>query len=106
MPKNEFRWNKKRRHYSYIHKRVGSKRVNILITSKAVMIEKKNKKKIKITHNVPLYHHPNPNKEGRYYLIPINYIDDIESFDIHIYEKWIFDRNDKRKVKRIKKIKK
>ena len=56
--------------------------------------------------NIPLFRHPNPNKKGQYYLIPKNYIDDIESFDIRVYEKWFFDRNDKRKVKRIKKIKK
>ena len=106
MPKNEFRWNKKRKHYSYIHKRIGSKRKNILISSKAVMVIKKNKGGKQLIKNIPLFHHPNPNKDGQYYLIPKNYIDDIESFDLHVYEKWFFDRNDKRKVKRIKKIKK
>ena len=66
------------------------------------MIIKKNKGGIKRIVNVPLYHHPNQNKEGQFYLIPKNYIDDINSFDNHIY-RWKFDKNDKRKVKRLKK---
>ena len=43
MARSEFRWNKKRKHYAYLHKDRGSKRKNILITSKPIMIEKKNK---------------------------------------------------------------
>ena len=106
MCRNEFRWNKKRKHYSYIHKRIGSKGINILITSKKYVFKNKNGRKKIVLVNIPLLRHPNPTKEGQYYLIPKNYIDDIESFDVHIYEKWVFDRNDKRKIKRIKKNKK
>ena len=106
MSNSEFRWNKRRKHYAYIHKSVGTKRINILISSKPEMIEKQNKKKQRITNNVPLYHHPNPTKQGQFYLIPHNYVDDVSSFDEETYDNWLFDRNDKRKVKRIKKRRK
>lgn len=98
--KNEFRWNKKRKHYSYIFKRIGANRLNILITSKPYVT-----KKGKIhQNNVPLFRHPNPSKTGRFYLIPRKYFDNYLSFDKKIYIGWRFDRNDKRKVKRIKRI--
>lgn len=104
MSRSEFRWNKKRKHYAYLHKDIGTKRKNILLSSKPMMIEKKNKNKQRVTNNIPLYKHPNPNKCGQFYIIPINYIDDISSFDNKIY-KWNWDKNDKRKVKRIKRNK-
>ncbi len=105
MARSEFRWNKKRKHYAYLHKDLGNKRKNILISSQPVMIEKKKKGKTRITNNIPLYHHPNPNKTGQFYLIPKNYVDDVASFDEHIYQNWSFNKNDKQKVKRIKKNK-
>ena len=55
--------------------------------------------------NVKLYRHPNLKKGGTYYLIPRNYLDELSSFDGKVYLDWCFDRNDKRKVKRIKKNK-
>ena len=69
------------------------------------MIIKKNKGGFQYIKNVPLFHHPNPNKEGNFYLIPKNYIDDENSFDEHLYKNWKFSKNDKRNVKRIKKKK-
>lgn len=39
------------------------------------------------------------------FIIPLIYIDDIRSFDSKILN-WAFDKNDKRKIKRIKKKKK
>lgn len=69
------------------------------------MIIKKNKGGLQAIKNVPLFHHPNLTKEGRFYLIPKNYVDDMESFDKHLYKNWKFNKNDKRKVKRIKKLK-
>ena len=103
MSRSEFRWNKKRKHYSYLYKCLGSKRKNILISSQKYVFKTKNGKKKIILMNVPLYHHPNKSKNGQYYVIPKIYIDDIESFDVKIYENWCFDKNDKRKIKRIKK---
>ena len=104
MSRSEFRWNKKRRHYAYLHKDKGSQRVNILISSKPYVIKRKNGK-IKIAlDNVKLVHHPNLNKEGVFYVIPKNYIDNINSFDKNIYQ-WRWNNNDKRKIKRIKKMK-
>ena len=101
MSRSEFRWNKKRKHYSYLHKDIGSKRKNILITSKPTI---KNRTGKIVVKNVPLHHHPNPNKEGQFYVVPRNYIDELISFDEKAY-KWDWHKNDKRKIKRIKKKK-
>ena len=101
MSRSEFRWNKKRKHYAYLHKDIGRKRKNILITSKEFV---KRKGKVVII-NVRLYRHPNKNKTGIYFVIPRNYLDDISSFDEKVFSKWKFDKHDKRKIKRIKKNK-
>lgn len=101
MSRSEFRWNKKRRHYAYLHKDVGSKRKNILISSKPTV---KNRSGKSIIANVPLYHHPNDSKDGKFYVIPRNYFDDKSSFDETVYP-WQWHKNDKRKIKRIKKNK-
>ena len=109
MSTSEFRYNKKRKHYAYIFKKIGTARKNILISSKPLMIEKKHKKnriKTKVTVNIVLYRHPNAMKRGKFYLIPKIYIDSIGSFGDIVFDKWLFDKHDKRKVKRIKKIKK
>ena len=103
MARSEFRFNKKRKHYAYLHKDIGQSRRNILITTKPFV---KGGHKRKDIVNVELYHHPNPKKEGKFYLIPRNYTDSIDSFDDKVYENWNFHKNDKRKVKRIKKKKK
>ena len=100
MSKSEFRWNKKRKHYAYIYKDIGDKRINIIISSKPYVFRKG---KIVIV-NVSLYKHPNGKKNGQFYVIPRNYADDKRSFDIKVYN-WRWDKNDKRKIKRIKKNK-
>lgn len=104
MSRSEFRWNKKRKHYAYLHKDKGLLRRNILITSKPHVIKHKNGKTKIIMNNVKLVHHPNQKKEGVYYIIPKNYLDDTNSFDKNTYP-WRWDKNDKRKIKRIKKKK-
>lgn len=102
MAISEFRYNKKRKHYAYIYKQSKSKRRNILISSKPTMTRTK-KKGVKTTiKNIPLYRHPNKNKDGQFYLIPETYNDEARSFGDKVYD-WNWDRNDKRKVKRIKK---
>ena len=100
MSRSEFRYNKKRKHYAYLFKDVGTKRKCILITSKPIMVERKHKRN-RMVKNVLLFHHPNLFKEGTFYLIPKVYIDEIICFDERIYQ-WFWDINDKRKVKRIK----
>ena len=104
MSRSEFRWNKKRKHYAYLHKDMGSKRKNILITSKRYVKKHKRGKDKIIMINVSLFHHPNVTKNGQFYLIPKNYEDDISSFEDKVYN-WNFNKNDKRKVKRIKRNK-
>lgn len=108
MSLSEFRFNKKRKHYAYLFKKLGKKRKNILITTKPnILKHKKNNTKV-ILVNVPLYKHPNPNKDkilDKFYLIPKVYIDDFNSFSRNEYKTWKFNINDKKKVKNIKKSK-
>ena len=104
MSRSEFRFNKKRKHYAYLHKDIGNKRKNILISTKPVVKEKKHHKQ-RIINNVALYHHPNSNKAGIFYIIPRNYLDETDAFSKQVY-KWNWNKNDKRKIKRIKKMKK
>ena len=102
MALSEFRWNKKRKHYAYLFKKIGSKCMNILISTKPYVYRKG---KVAII-NVPLFKHPSPNKNGQFYLVPRRYLDDYTCLKEKVYENWEFDNNDKRKVKRIKKNKK
>ena len=97
MSTSEFRYNKKRKHYAYLFKTVGSRRLNIIISSKPFRKEHKRIKK-----NVSLSKHPNPNSNKKAFIIPIVYKDEIISFDSRVL-KWVFHRNDKRKIKRLKK---
>ena len=109
MSRSEFRWNKKRKHYAYLFKDKGDYRKNLLLSSKPIMIEKKHKKnriKTRITINIALHHHPNILKNDKFYVIPIVYIDNKDSFDVVVLKTWTFDKNDKRKIKRLKNIEK
>ena len=45
MSRSEFRYNKKRKHYAYLFKDVGSRRKNIVLSSKPFRIEHKRKKR-------------------------------------------------------------
>ena len=104
MSRSEFRWNKKRKHYAYLFKDIGNKSKNILISSKPFVLKHKNGKIRIIAKNILLVRHPNKKKRGSFYVIPIVYIDDITSFDVFVYDNWAFDINDKRRIKRIKKM--
>lgn len=104
MALSEFRYNKKRKHYSYIFGQKGNKRKNVLLTSKQKR-KKKKKGKYKYYENVKLHEHPNPNKKGELqYVIPKIEYDDISSFD-EVKSSWKFHLYDRRKIKRIKKNK-
>lgn len=70
MARSEFRYNRKRKHYSYLFKDIGNRRKNIVLTSKEYRKEHKRIKK-----NVKLYKNPNPNNDKQSYLIPIIYND-------------------------------
>ena len=97
MARSEFRFNKKRRHFCYLFKDVGNRRLNFLLSTKPVhLIHKKSKKNIKLSR------HPDATDETELYIIPFIYIDELDSFGSDIYP-WSFDRNDKRKIKRLKK---
>lgn len=109
MSRSEFRWNKKRKHFAYIFKDFGDYRVNILISTDNKLVSKK-KGKVKARMNIKLYEHPNPNKKNdgkTYYLINhYPYFDHKDSFAERIYVLWRWNKNDKRKVKKMKKYKK
>ena len=99
MSRSEFRYNKKRKHYAYLFKDLGVFRKNILLSTKPYRIVRGKQKK-----NVLLFKHPNKNETTVVYVIPYVYIDHYTSFDTNALL-WFFDKNDKRKIKRIKKRK-
>ena len=97
MSRSEFRWNKKRKHYAYLFKDKGNLVFSIVITTKPYRLVHG-----KAKANVRLLKHPNQRSNKMAFLIPYVYVDEMISFFEKVY-KWQFDRNDKRKVKRIKK---
>lgn len=99
MSRSEFRYNKKRKHYAYLFKDLGELRKNILLTTKSIRIAHGKRKK-----NILLFKSPNNNENMVTYVIPYVYIDHLSCFDSRVLL-WVFDRNDKRKIKRIKKRK-
>ena len=106
MSRSEFRWNKKRKHYAYLFKDKGDFRKNLLLHSdpnEKPQLTKEEQKAFDSKHTI-LYHHPNPRKEQnkKYYVENRIYIDNKCSFEIRIYH-WRWHRNDKRKIKRLKK---
>ena len=109
MIENQFRWNKKRKHYAYILKERGEYVENILLTTDQLFRDKKKGKAI-VKNNIPLSNHPNPNitnKFGVFFIVNHKpYIDKKDSFDSKVYSKWKWNKNDKRTIKRFKKYKK
>ena len=100
MALSKFRFNKRRKHYSYSFRKRKNKIENILLTSKPTR-----KEHLDIKKNIMLFKHPNPSSSKEVYIIPIVYRDEESSFDSKEL-KWRFHPNDKRKVKRIKKYRK
>ena len=100
MSLSEFRYNKKRKHYAYIFKAMGIYRKCILFSTKPTRVWKNKTKK-----NIKLFRHPNKKCLKTIYLIPIVHVDSKNCFDIKLYL-WSFDKNDKRLIKRIKKMSK
>ena len=108
MARSKFRYNKKRKHYSYSYREKNGYSENILLTTDSVLVDKKYGRRI-VRNNIPLYMHPNPNKRkdgNNYYIVNHRpYFDKEESFNPKRY-RWMWHRNDKRKIKRFKKFKK
>lgn len=105
MALSEFRYNKKRKHYSYIYGQKGDLRKNLLLSSKSTRKVKKRNGRHKIINNIKLQKHPNPNCKEDEYIMNKRYLDDKNDFGRKL-NNWSFDKNDKRIVKRIKKGKK
>ena len=97
MALSEFRYNKKRKHYAYLFKELGTKVKNIVFTSKQYRKYRDDYRK-----NIKLHTHPNPNSNKEIYVIPYVYVDEKTSFNEKKLN-WRFDKHDKRKIKRIKK---
>ena len=106
MARSEFRWNKKRKHYSYLFKDKKEYRKNLLLHSDPSKRDgwTKNRQKEFNKSHTKLFRHPNPNKsiENNYYVENRIYTDHRDSFETRTY-KWKWDKNDKRKIKRLKK---
>lgn len=101
MALSEFRYNKKRKHYSYLYKKKGDYRQNLLLSTDPTVTEKKFGK-VKEIKNVKLHKHPNPNSTKTAYVVTRPYTDHKSSFTDKVYTNWRFDKNDKRKIKKIK----
>ena len=106
MSRSEFRWNKKRKHYAYLFKDNGKLIKNLLLHSNPntkYKLTKAQQKEFTKKHT-RLYRHPNPNKpiSEIYYVENRIYIDVLGSFDRRVYQ-WKWHKNDKRKIKRLKK---
>ena len=104
MALSEFRYNKKRKHFSYIFGQSKNKRKNFLLTSKSVRKRKRKNGTYKEYPNIKLYRHPNSKSNDDQYVIPIIYYDELSSFG-DIESDWKFHLYDKRKIKRIQKNK-
>ena len=106
MSRSKFKYNKKRKHYSYQFKDVGNLRKNLLLHSNPE--NKKGwsaeKQKIFLKTHTRLFRHPNPKKpkDEVFYVENRIYTDSESSFASRDYE-WKWDTNDKRKIKRLKK---
>ena len=106
MSRSEFRWNKKRKHYTYLFKDKGNFRKNILLHSDPSKKSGWNERKQRDFEkkHVKLFKHPNPNNPNikKYNVEKRIYTDDVKSFGGQKYT-WSWNKNDKRKIKRIKK---
>ncbi len=103
--KNTFKYNKKRKHYSYIFKIKKGYCINILLTTKFESKQKKHGKEM-IVRNIKLFKHPNNKSTTVVYIYNHSpYFDSFSSFDRKTLN-WFWNKNDKRKVKRFKKYKK
>ena len=100
MAMSKFMYNKKRKHYSYIYGQEGNYRKNILLSTKPQ--EKFIKRgKEKVYDNISIFKHPKHNCVKKVYLINRGYLDHKDSFE-NVKGEWNWDKNDKRKVKHIK----
>ena len=106
MSRSDFKYNKKRKHYAYLFKDLGTLRKNLLLHSDPLKKKKWNRTQQSdfLKRHTKLSKHPNPNKtdSGVYYVENRIYVDEEKCFDKRIY-KWRWDTNDKRKIKRLKK---
>ena len=104
MSRSVFKYNKKRKHYAYQFKNLGHMRKNLLLHSDPKKEWTKEKLKDFLKRHTRLHRHPNPNKPKTeiYYVENRIYTDSENSFDSREYN-WCWDKNDKRKIKRLKK---
>ena len=106
MSRSEFRWNKKRKHYAYLYKDKGNFRNNILLHSDPSKNPNwSNDKRLDfLRRHIKLFKHPNPKNKNiqSYYVERRIYVDLKDSFSDQKYP-WNWHKNDKRKIKRIKK---
>ena len=100
MSKQEFRYNKRRGHYSYIYAEDGDNRKNLLLSTKEN--KKVNRKgKVHIVDNVKLDKHPNPNSNKDVWVMTRRFVDNKKAFSKNAYKNWKFTKSDKMKVDKI-----
>lgn len=98
--RTEFRYNRKRKHYAYIYGFKGDYRQNLLLSTKPSR-KIKNKGKVKNVRNIKVSKHPNPNSNTQVYIVNQRYVDHKNSFGRLL--NWLFSKEDRKKVKKIKK---
>lgn len=99
----QFRYNRRRKHYSYIFKRSKGKYYNLLLSSKPTEVKTREKRTV-VYNNVSLTAHPNPNKSNeKQWIVPkVRKDKDFEkTFGKQL--SWSFHPQDKWKIKKIKK---
>ena len=95
--KQEFRYNKRRGHYSYIYEEDGELRRNLLLSTKPQRKIKRDGKTL-FVDNVKLDKHPNPKSNKDVWLINRRFVDKKNAFETNARKNWKFKRSDKIKV--------
>ena len=91
MSISQFRFNRRRKHPSYVFNEKDNKYQSLIITHSPVTRKK---------NNIRLYKNPNNNDSSTSYIVPKIVSDNKSSYN-KPYKNWNFDKNDKRKIKRL-----
>lgn len=97
MRKQEFRYNKRRGHYSYIYEEDGDVRKHLMLSTKDSQ-KVKRKGNVYIVKNVKLDKHPNPKSNKNVWVMTRRFVDKKNAFDKNARKNWKLTKSDKTKV--------
>ena len=98
--REEFRYNKRRGHYSYIYDEDGDNRKNLLLSTKPTRKTKSGGKEYS-AKNIKLDKHPNPNSNKDVWVMTRRFVDNKKAFSKNAYKNWKFTKSDKMKIDKI-----